>query len=114
MRFYYVYILKCSEGSFYIGMTNDLDRRLQQHREGSRKFSYTFKRLPIELVWYVQCTDPTEAIRIEKQIKGWSHRKKKALVNENWIDLVKFSKNYAQFNNRIRKGSLRQAQTDNE
>ena len=77
-------------------MTNDLERRLQQHKSGSTKFSYSSSRLPVELKWYLQCTNPTEAIKIEKQIKGWSHRKKQALIDENWNDLEEFSKNYTE------------------
>ena len=78
-------------------MTNDLDRRLQQHQSGSRKDSYTYNLRPVELKWYLQCTIPTEAIEIEKQIKGWSKRKKDALIKENWQDLILFSKNYTEF-----------------
>lgn len=103
MRFYNVYILICSDDSYYTGMTNDLERRIKQHQSGSNKFSYTSKRLPIKLVWQLQCTNPSEAIKIEKQIKGWSRRKKKALIEENWEDLVEFSKNYKEYDNRINK-----------
>ncbi|SRX52523.1 hypothetical protein AEQU1_00388 [Aequorivita sp. CIP111184] len=78
-------------------MTNDMERRLVQHNEGMKKDCYTFKRRPVELKWYLQCTNPTEAIKIEKQIKGWSRRKKMALIEENWQDLVKFSKNYTEY-----------------
>jgi putative endonuclease len=49
------------------------------------------------LVWHIQCTNPNEAIRIEKQLKGWSRRKKEALIQENWQDLIAFSKNYTEF-----------------
>ena len=97
MRFYYVYILKCSDDSFYTGMTNDIERRLLQHQLGSGKFNYTSSRLPVKLVWQLQCTNPAEAIKIEKQIKGWTRRKKEALIKENWQDLIEFSKNYTQF-----------------
>ncbi len=48
-------------------------------------------------------TNPSEAIRIEKQIKGWSRRKKIALIEENWDKLIEYSKNYTQFNNKINK-----------
>ena len=75
-------------------MTNDIERRVLQHKAGRAKDNYTSTRLPIELVWYVQCENPTEAIKIEKQIKGWTRKKKEALIKENWQDLVKFSKNY--------------------
>lgn len=94
MKYYYVYILLCSDNTFYTGMTNDLVRRLVQHKSGYKKDSYTASRLPTELKWYLQCTNPSEAIKIEKQIKGWSQRKKEALISENWQDLVLFSKNY--------------------
>lgn len=97
MKSYYTYILLCSDNTYYTGMTNDLERRLIQHKSGYKKDSYTHSRRPIELKWYLQCTNPTEAIKIEKQIKGWSHRKKEALINENWKDLVAFSKNYTEY-----------------
>lgn len=77
-------------------MTNDLERRLNQHQSGYRKDNYTVTRLPIKLKWFLQCTNPSEAINIEKQIKGWSHRKKRALIDKNWENLVVFSKNYTQ------------------
>ena len=73
MRFYIVYILLCADDSFYIGMTNNLGRRLVEHKLGLS--GYTSSRLPIQLKWSVTCTNPDEAIRIEKQLKGWSRRK---------------------------------------
>ena len=97
MKFYYTYILLCSDGTYYTGMTNDLERRILQHKSGYKKSSYTHSRRPIELKWHLQCTNPSEAIRIEKQIQGWSHRKKEALINENWEDLIEFSKNYTEY-----------------
>ena len=97
MKYYYVYIVLCSDNTYYTGMTNDLQRRLKQHESGYNPNGYTFSRLPIELKQYLQCEDPTEAIKIEKKIKGWSHKKKEALINENWKDLVKFSKNYTEY-----------------
>jgi putative endonuclease len=105
MKFYYVYILLCSDDSYYVGMTNDLERRLIQHQGKTSKFTYTSTRLPISLVWYLQYTNPTEAISIEKQIKGWTRRKKESLINENWQDLVEFSKNYTEFGHPDKRGS---------
>ncbi|WP_138433107.1 GIY-YIG nuclease family protein [Winogradskyella algicola] len=96
MRLYYVYILKCSDGSYYTGMTNDLERRLIEHQTKA-SYGYTYKRLPVKLVWYLECSKPDEAIGIEKKIKGWSRKKKEALINENWDDLVRFSKNYTEY-----------------
>ena len=80
-------------------MTNDLERRLNQHQSGYQKDTYTATRLPVKLEWFLQCTNPSEAIMVEKQIKGWSHRKKQALIDENWEDLIAFSKNYTQNRN---------------
>lgn len=105
MKFYYVYILLCSDGTYYTGMTNNLERRLYEHNSGFSNFNYTNHRLPVTLKWYLQCTNPSEAIQLEKQIKGLSKRKKEALINENWEDLVLFSKNYAQYGNRIKKAT---------
>jgi len=51
-------------------MTNDIKRRLNQHQSGYRKDTYTVTRLPVKLEWFLQCTNPSEAIKIEKQIKG--------------------------------------------
>lgn len=97
MKFYYVYIVKCSDGSYYTGMTNSIDRRLIEHNSGKNSDCYTFIRRPVVLVWFESFSDPTQAIMIEKKIKGWSRRKKEALINEDWDRLVQFSKNYAEF-----------------
>ena len=96
MKLFYVYILKCSDDSFYIGITNDIKRRLQEHNSDKNIFAYTFIRKPFELVWFEQFTTPNEAISKEKQLKGWSRKKKLALINKNWEQLIEFSKNYTQ------------------
>ena len=97
MKFYYSYILLCADNSYYIGITNNLQKRVTQHNEGVNKSSYTFKRRPVILKWYIQCTNPAEAIKLEKQLKVWSRKKKEALIKENWQDVIRFSKNYTQF-----------------
>lgn len=97
MKLYYTYILVCSDGSYYTGFTNDIDRRMAEHLEGLNKNCYTYNRRPLKLQWIEQFTNPNEAIKIEKQIKGWSRKKKEALINEDWDKLVAFSKNYTQF-----------------
>ncbi len=78
-------------------MTSDLEKRLTQHQEGQTFDGYTLTRRPIKLVWQVECNDPNDAIRLEKQIKGWSRRKKEALIENNYEDLVTFSKNYTEY-----------------
>jgi putative endonuclease len=97
MKFYYVYIVKCSDNSYYTGMTNSIDRRLFEHNSGKNPDSYTFSRKPVVLVWFESFSDPTQAIIIEKKNKGWSRRKKEALINEDWDKLVLYSKNYTEF-----------------
>jgi len=97
MKTYFVYILKCSDNSFYTGFTNDLDRRLVEHQSGKNKDSYTFDKRPIQLMWFETFNDVLNAIAIEKQIKGWSRRKKEALIAQDWDKLVLYSKNYTQF-----------------
>jgi putative endonuclease len=77
---YYVYILKCADNAYYTGVTNNLERRLKEHEEGLDETAYTYSRRPLELVWYDVFLTPRSAIDIEKQIKGWSRRKKEALI----------------------------------
>ncbi|HLO73743.1 MAG TPA: GIY-YIG nuclease family protein [Flavobacterium sp.] len=97
MKLFYVYILKCKDDSFYTGITNSIERRLYEHNVGVDKDAYTYSRRPVELVWFEMFTDSTQAIMVEKKIKGWSRRKKQALIDEDWDKLVRFSKNYTQF-----------------
>ena len=77
-------------------MNGNWNKHDNEIESGKNKNSYTFSRLPLELKWYLECSDPRDAIQYEKKIKGWSRRKKQALIDENWDDLVKFSKNYSQ------------------
>ena len=94
---YYVYILECSDKSYYTGVTNNIDRRLGEHNAGEDESSYTFKRRPVVLKYCEQFNDIKQAIELEKQIKGWSRKKKEALMQEKWEELIKLSKNYTQF-----------------
>lgn len=93
---WYVYILRCADGSYYTGVTNDPDRRVTEHNAATDSKSYTFSRRPVQLVWSYQCYDPTHAIELEKQIKGWSRKKKEALIEGRWNDLPALSKRYGQ------------------
>jgi putative endonuclease len=97
MKTYFVYILKCKDDSYYTGITNDLERRLNEHHSGKNKDSYTHDKRPLTLMWFETFNDILNAIATEKKIKGWSRRKKKALIDENWDKLVLYSKNYTQF-----------------
>jgi putative endonuclease len=97
MKFYYVYILECNDESYYTGVTNNLDERLAQQESGYVISCYTFKRRPLKLVYSIQMDDINQAIALEKQIKGWSRKKKQAFINEDWDKLKVLSKNYTEF-----------------
>ena len=92
MKLSYVYILLCSDGTYYTGVTSNLNRRITQHKEGKSKDSYTYHRRPVELVFYAEFTDITQAILIEKQIKKWSKAKKEALINDELDKLPNLAK----------------------
>ena len=83
----YVYILKCVDGTYYTGITNNLERRFIEHSEGSSKDCYTFSRGPLKLVYYEMFSDYNLAIQWEKRIKKWSQKKKEALIESDWINL---------------------------
>ena len=70
MKLSYVYILKCSDGSYYTGVTSNLGQRLFRHNTGYYPDCYTANRRPLELVFYCEFTDITIAIEKEKQIKN--------------------------------------------
>ncbi len=75
-----MYILKCSDDSYYVGSTVDLQTRLAQHHAGEGA-NHTRKRLPVELVYYEEYQRIDEAFYREKQIQGWRREKKEALIN---------------------------------
>lgn len=90
MKDYFVYILECSDESYYTGVTNNLARRVAEHNSGIIK-GYTSKRLPVKLVFSERFLDINDAIRLEKQLKGWSRKKKEALIAGNFDLLVELS-----------------------
>ncbi|QTX04060.1 GIY-YIG nuclease family protein [Agromyces archimandritae] len=74
-----VYILECADGSYYVGSTRDLERRLAEHRSGVGA-AYTRRRLPVRLAFRQDFDRIDEAYRLEKQVQGWSRRKREALI----------------------------------
>jgi putative endonuclease len=84
MNQYFVYILLCSDNSYYTGVTNDLERRLYEHENGIDPGSYTCKRRPVKLVFHEMFNDAIQAIAFEKQVKGWNRKKKEAIINGDW------------------------------
>ena len=92
MKQYFVYILLCSDGSFYTGVTNDFERRFEEHQQGEDTKAYTYKRRPLQLVFCEQFTEINQAIAFEKQIKGWRKAKKQAIIDGNWELLPELAK----------------------
>ena len=83
-RNYYVYMLKCKDKSFYVGVTNSINRRLIEHQTGFNKKCYTYDRRPVMLVFCAHYQYIADAIAREKQLQGWSRKKKMALIKEQW------------------------------
>ena len=92
MKQSYVYILKCSDSSYYTGVTSNLDKRLFQHNTAFYPNCYTALRRPIELVFFAEFTNISVAIETEKQIKKWSRIKKEALINDDYEALPNLAK----------------------
>lgn len=88
---YFVYIVQCSDGLYYTGVTNDVERRLWEHNEGIHEDSFTFKRRPVVLRYWQRFTNINHAIEFEKQVKGWNRKKKEALFDEDWNEIVRLS-----------------------
>ena len=89
----YMYILECADGSYYTGSTNNLELRLMQHQNGEGA-NHTKKRLPVKLIYYEEFQRIDEAFYREKQVQGWSRRKKEALIKGEYKKLPFLSKNY--------------------
>lgn len=98
MKIYYVYILKCTDETYYTGFTSNLEKRILEHTAGKYPESYTYARRPIKLMFYAEFTEPSIAIATEKQIKKWSRLKKEALINNEFDTLPNLAKK--KFNNR--------------
>jgi len=80
----YVYMLRCADGSYYVGSTRKtLDERIGEHNGGAFR-GYTYARRPVELVWSQDFPNAVDAIACERRIKGWSRAKKEALIREDW------------------------------
>ncbi len=86
-----MYILKCANDMFYTGSTKNLERRLKQHQSGQGA-NFTKKHLPVELVYFEIFTRIDWAFYREKQIQGWSHKKKEALIKGDFEKLKELSR----------------------
>ena len=89
---YSVYILRCQDDSYYTGVTNDVKRRVWEHQNGLLKGCYTRGRRPVALVYTASFNNVLDAIEFEKQIKGWSRKKKEALIEGRYDELPGLAK----------------------
>jgi predicted GIY-YIG superfamily endonuclease len=88
---FHVYMLRCADGSYYVGHTDDLEARLMAHHHGEIE-TYTRTRRPVRLVFANDFSKREEALARERQIKGWSRAKKEALIRGNWTRLSRLSR----------------------
>ncbi len=89
---FWVYILRCTDGSYYTGHTDNFDKRIQEHHTGAIASCYTFKRRPIQLVFSQDFSTREEALASEQQIKGWSRKKKEAMIRGDWAEVSRLAK----------------------
>lgn len=104
---YFVYILLCSDKTFYVGCTNNLEIRFDQHQTGVDPNSYTFRRRPVKLVYFEEFQSVRDAVEREHQLHGWSRKKRIALIKNNQKSILNFSSTK---NNQ--KGSYSRAQIE--
>jgi len=93
MQHFFVYMLRCGDGSYYTGVTNDLEQRVAEHKAGLDKNAYTHQRRPIQLVFSQEFDSINEAIVWEKKLQGWSRKKKEALIEGDWERIRMLAKN---------------------
>ena len=84
---FWVYILKCADNSYYTGHTDNLENRLMQHHQKMYPACFTATRLPVQLVFSQEFVTREEALASERRIKGWSRKKKEALIKGDWETL---------------------------
>jgi putative endonuclease len=106
MKTFWVYILECSDHSYYVGFTSKLEYRVWQHQTGFFPKCYTYNRRPVVLVYSLEFYRAMPGIRFEKQVKGWSRKKKEALIKGD-LDLLKILAecNNASSHKNFKKGS---------
>ncbi len=83
MKPFFVYVLRCADDSYYVGHTDDLERRIALHNQGEIP-GYTSTRKPVALVYSAEFATRVDAIARERQLKGWSRAKKEALMRSDW------------------------------
>jgi predicted GIY-YIG superfamily endonuclease len=87
---FWVYVLRCSDGSYYTGHTDDISKRVAMHESGQIP-GYTHSRRPVQLVFSQDCASREAALTAELQIKGWSRAKKEALFRRDWQEVSRLA-----------------------
>ena len=103
---FWVYILRCNDGTYYTGHTDDLDRRIAQHQSGEIA-GYTHDRRPVELVFSETFTDRIDALEREQQVKDWSRKKKEALIRGDWAGISEAARSRPRVSAALDAGSNR-------
>ena len=88
---FWTYMLHCRGGTFYVGHTDDLERRIAEHSSGLLP-GFTRDRLPVELVWSAEAPARVEALALEQKLKGWGKLKKLALIRGDWDEIARLAK----------------------
>ena len=88
---FWMYILHCADGSYYTGHTDNLDKRIQEHHAGAIPSCYTFNRRPLHLAFSQDFPTREEALASEQQIKGWSRKKKEAMMKGDWAEVSRLA-----------------------
>ena len=87
---FWVYLLLCADGSYYTGHTDSLEKRIAEHQAGEVP-GYTSTRRPVELVFVQVFPTREEALAAEQRIKGWSRKKKEAMIRGDWNEVQRLS-----------------------
>jgi sugar (pentulose or hexulose) kinase/predicted GIY-YIG superfamily endonuclease len=91
MQPFWIYLLRCADGSYYTGHTDDLEHRIGEHQAGITE-CYTLSCRPVELVWAQECATRDEALAAERQVKGWSRKKKEAMIRGDWGEVSRLAR----------------------
>ncbi len=89
---FHAYLLRCSDGSYYAGHTENIEQRIAQHQTGAIP-GYTVRRRPIAVVWSQAFPSREEALAAERRIKGWGRAKKEALIAGDWQKVSMLARN---------------------
>ena len=102
---FFAYMLRCADGAYYVGHTDDLGNRIAQHHHGQIP-GYTATRRPVELVWNDTFPSRIEALQAERKIKGWSRAKKAALIQGDWAAIQRLAQRRTSFETGLRECSV--------